>query len=152
MNEQEQIEGMAKVIGDTWLVDLEGETKDAREVLDEVDIKAISRELYEQGYRKLPEDSVVLSKEEYERLKNSRNIRVVTKYEEDDYEICIPASDYDEMLKQECKETAKEILQGLEEKKERVKAFYGTDESVGVDIAIRAIKEILKQKGVEVEE
>ena len=49
------------------------------------------------------------------------------------------------------KDTAKEILQGLEERKERVKSFYGTTESVGVDIAIRTIKEICKQKGVEVE-
>ena len=49
------------------------------------------------------------------------------------------------------KDTAKEILDGLAERKERVKSFYGVAESVGVDIAIRAVKEILKQKGVEVE-
>ena len=70
MKEQEkQIKEMAKEIGNTWLVDLEGNTKDVCEVLDEVDIKDIARELYEKGYRKLPEDSVVLSKEEYEKLK-----------------------------------------------------------------------------------
>ena len=44
MTEQHQIEEMAKVIGNTWLVDLEGDTKDACEVLDEVDIKGIARE------------------------------------------------------------------------------------------------------------
>jgi hypothetical protein len=49
------------------------------------------------------------------------------------------------------KDMAKEVLQGLEERKERVKAFYGIAESVGVDVAIRAVKEIVKQKGVEVE-
>ena len=54
-------------------------------------------------------------------------------------------------VEQAVKDTAKEILQGLEERKERVEAFYGIAESVGVDIAIRAVKEIVKQKGVEVE-
>ena len=70
MKEQEkQIKEMVKEIGNTWLVDLEGDTKDVREVLDEVDIKGIARELYDKNYRKLPEDSVVLSREEYEKLK-----------------------------------------------------------------------------------
>ena len=54
-------------------------------------------------------------------------------------------------IEQAVKDTAKEILQGLEERKERVKAFYGTAESIGVDVAIIAVKEMLKQKGVEVE-
>lgn len=49
------------------------------------------------------------------------------------------------------KETAREILKGLEERKERVKAFYGVAESVGVDIAIRTVRELAKQYGVEVE-
>lgn len=62
-----EIEEMAKVVGNTWLVDLEGDTKDVCEVLDEIDIKGIARELYEQGYRKIPKDSVVLSREEQEK-------------------------------------------------------------------------------------
>ena len=70
MKEQEkQIKEMAKEIGNTWLVDLEGDTKDICEVLDEVDINNIARELYDKNYRKLPEDSVVISREEYEKLK-----------------------------------------------------------------------------------
>ena len=70
MKEQEkQIKEMAKEIGNTWLVDLEGNTKDVCEVLDEVDINNIARELYDKNYRKLPEDSVVLSRKEYEKLK-----------------------------------------------------------------------------------
>ena len=70
MKEQEkQIKEMVKEIGNTWLVDLEGNTKDVCEVLDEVDINNIARELYDKNYRKLPEDSVVLSREEYEKLK-----------------------------------------------------------------------------------
>ena len=70
MKEQEkQIKEMAKEIGNTWLVDLEGNTKDVCEVLDEVDINNIARELYDKNYRKLPEDGVVLSRKEYEELK-----------------------------------------------------------------------------------
>lgn len=70
MTKQEQIEEMAKVVGNTWLVNLVGDIKDVCEVLDEVDIKSIARELYGNNYRKLPEDSVVLSREEYEMLKS----------------------------------------------------------------------------------
>ena len=66
---EKQIEEMVKVIGNTWLVDLEGNTKDVCEVLDEVDINNIARELYDKNYRKLPEDSVVISRKEYEKLK-----------------------------------------------------------------------------------
>ena len=70
MKEQEkQIKEMVKEIGNTWLVDLEGNTKDVCEVLDEVDINNIAKELYDKNYRKLPEDSVVLSRKEYEKLK-----------------------------------------------------------------------------------
>lgn len=66
---EKQIEEMAKIIGNTWLVDLEGDTKDVCEVLDGVDIKDIARELYEKGYRKLLKGSVVLSREEICELK-----------------------------------------------------------------------------------
>ena len=76
MTEQHQIEEMAKVIGNTWLVDLEGDTKDVCEVLDEVDIKGIARELYEQSYRKIPKDSVVLSREEQERILTATEKRI----------------------------------------------------------------------------
>lgn len=69
MKEQEkQIKEMAKEIGNTWLVDLEGNTKDVCEVLDEADINNIARELYDKNYRKLPEDSVILTKVEKQKL------------------------------------------------------------------------------------
>lgn len=54
------------------------------------------------------------------------------------------------------KETAERdfytIIKALEERKERVKAFYGIAESVGADIAIRTVKELAKQFGVEIKE
>ena len=61
MTEQEQL---TKIIGNTWLVDFEGNTHDVEEVLDNVEINSIARELLEQGYRKLPENSVVIDKNE----------------------------------------------------------------------------------------
>lgn len=124
---KDQIEKMAKVIGDTWLVDLEGETKGVCEVLDEVDIKAIARELYEQDYRKVPEDSVVLSREEYIDL--SRNY-------------------VGEQVAQARKETAEEILDLL------VPDCKACDENWHSGcLCLRATlaEKIAKQFGVEVE-
>lgn len=68
MNENKEIEEMTEIIGNTWLVDLEGNTMDVCEVLDEVDINCIARELQNTGYRNV-KDKVVLDKEEYEVLK-----------------------------------------------------------------------------------
>ena len=72
-NKEKQIEEIAKIISDTWLVDLEGNTYGVCEFLDEVDIESVARELTKHGYRKLPKDSVVLSGEEYEKLKSLPN-------------------------------------------------------------------------------
>ena len=74
MNETEkEIDEMAEVIGDTWLVDLEGDTMSVCEVLDEVDIKGIARELIQAGYRNC-KDKVVLDKEEYAELKQAKTL------------------------------------------------------------------------------
>lgn len=50
------------------------------------------------------------------------------------------------------KKIYKIIIQALEERKERVKSFYGIAESVGVDIAIRTVKELAKQPEAEIKE
>lgn len=59
-------------------------------------------------------------------------------------------------LKQARKEAAEKIfniiIQALEERKDRIRAFYGVDESVGMEIAIKTVQELAKQYGVEVEE
>ena len=55
MNDKKQIEEMAKVISDTWLVNLDGDTFDVCEFLDKVDIESIATELYSQGYRNCKE-------------------------------------------------------------------------------------------------
>ena len=72
VNKKKQIEEMAKVIKDTWLVNLEGDTFCVCEFLDEVDIKSIATELYNAGYRKIHKCAVVLTREEYEKLKGER--------------------------------------------------------------------------------
>ena len=96
---------------------------------------------------KLPEDSVVLTREEYEVLK-------IKEKEKHWLETCM--SVWENAKIDSSKKTAEKdfnaIIRALEERKERVKAFYGLNESVGVDIAIRTVKELAKQCGVEIKE
>lgn len=128
MKEQEkQIKEMAKEIGNTWLVDLEGNTKDVCEVLDEVDINNIARELYDKNYRKLPEDSVVLSRKEYEELKYT----------------WITDSD---AYKKGCKETAEKIFKMLISKLESNQFLSGERIIMEVDV-----ENLAKQFDVEIE-
>ena len=128
MKEQEkQIKEMAKEIGNTWLVDLEGNTKDVCEVLDEVDINNIARELYDKNYRKLPEDGVVLSRKEYEELKYT----------------WITDSD---AYKKGCKETAEKIFKMLISKLESNQFLSGERIIMEVDV-----ENLAKQFDVEIE-
>ena len=75
-------------------------------------VETIAEALYNAGYRKVPEDSVVLSKEEYEMLANQYKALDI-KYTNlsDNYRLC---KDANETLKQNVinvrKETAKEII------------------------------------------
>lgn len=129
MKEQEkQIKEMVKEIGNTWLVDLEGNTKDVCEVLDEVDINNIARELYDKNYRKLPEDSVVLSREEYEKLK---------------YTWITDGDAY----KKGCKEMAEKIFKMLISKLESNQFLSGKRIIMEVDV-----ENLAKQFDVEIEE
>ena len=128
MKEQEkQIKEMAKEIGNTWLVDLEGNTKDVCEVLDEVDINNIARELYDKNYRKLPEDSVVLSRKEYDKLKYT----------------WITDSD---VYKKGCKEMAEKIFKMLISKLESNQFLSGKRIIMEVDV-----ENLAKQFDVEIE-
>ena len=92
-------------------------------------------------YQKLNE--VVLTLEELNTIKKNEYLRGKTQQCWD-------------IQKKARKETAKRdfntIIKALEERKDRVKAFYGVAESVGADIAIRTVKELAKQLGVEIEE
>lgn len=102
---------------------------------------------YEQGYRKINKDSVVLSRKKYFNLIHENYFLGQDEIRFYYQNIKIP---------QERKETTEKdfnlIIRALEERKERVKSFYGVDESVGVDIAIRIIKVLAKQYDVEIKE
>lgn len=102
----------------------------------EVQDKDISDFIKDINYiRSYLQDSVVLSREEYESDLTAQ---------------------YDVGYEFGRKETAERgfnaIIKAVEERKDRVKAFYGVAESVGVDIAIRTVKELAKQFGVEIKE
>ena len=99
-------------------------------------------------YRKIPDGAVVLTREEYERLKSDRKIKVV-QHLDDEYTVEIPQCEYDEMLEQARKETAREILKLLSDHgvgKEMIECFKMYDVN-GIKIA----KEICEKYGVEVE-
>lgn len=111
MNEKEMIEEMAKDLKNClpsswyWLKNVDSDTY------------LVAKHLHEQGYRKIPEGSVVLSKEEYEELQkgvkthnytamfNAGQEARITELEERLYNIAYKTR----------KETAKEILEWLKQ-------------------------------------
>lgn len=99
--------------------------------------KELAIYLYEQGYRKLPEDSVVLSKEEYKLL-----FDIKKKFETADGDEITAVSLLmwlKELTAQERKETAEEFLQFVYDR--------CLDKSF-----IRAVEKFAKQFGVEIKE
>lgn len=100
----------------------------------------IASGLYEQGYRKIPEDSVVLSKEEYEKLKIELAIakkRADESYTQKEVEEIIASK---ERIKS--KETAKEILQTIMDIIKKSDCFLSQE----------VVRIMAKQFGVEVKE
>lgn len=94
----------------------------------------IAKTIYNAGYRKIPEDSVVLSREEYKRLLDNA-IRVDMEY-------------LDHELAKTRKKTAKEILQRLYDKCYEVQGLReGYAHIIPLDILILA-----KEYSVEVKE
>ena len=140
---EEMVEEMAKVIGDTWLVDLEGDTMGVCEVLDEVDIEGIARELIEKGYQNC-KDKVVFTEEELKKIiqeeyQNALKDKVVlTKEEINDIKVNYfnygAEQGYEKGRLLGSKATAKEIL-------DKVSRHYGGAWLV----------ELYKEYGVEVE-
>ena len=133
MNKQEQIEEMAKDI-----VRIAG-----------LDVYGKAEELINLGYRKFPEDSVVLSREEYKRLLDNA-IRVDMEY-------------LDHELAKTRKETAKEIFyQVVNICRKEIDFQDGTINTQleplyfgiinGCDFVMDEVKRLAKQYSVEVEE
>ena len=70
--------------------------------------------LYDCGVKVVDDGAVVLTREEYERLKSDRKIKVV-QHLDDEYTVEIPQCEYDEMLEQARKETAREYHDKMEQ-------------------------------------
>lgn len=115
--------------------------------------RCFSKYLYEQGYRKLPEDSVVLSREEYEKL---RETIADLKYDKFDLKNEISEKDNKIALLEETidcikfnvgfarKETAREILNELIDSSNKI-TFFDCRMALGLD-------KIAKQFGLEIKE
>lgn len=108
--------------------------------------------LYNAGYRKIPEDSVVLSREEYEMLANQyKNLEIKYSNLCDNYRLC---KDANETLKQNIiiirKETAEKIFTELLKEKQLIDLGCGdgTYEYIDVD----DLEDLAKQYGVEIKE
>ena len=125
MNEKQQVEGIAK------FMHYKAYGKDCENVKCELcwcPCKNDAEEFYNEGYRKLPEDSIVLSKEEYEKLKYT----------------WITDSD---AYKKGCEEMAEKIFKMLISKLESNQFLSGKRIIMEVDV-----ENLAKQFDVEIEE
>ena len=120
----------------------------------EVQDKDISDFIKDINYiRSYLQDSVVLSREEYNLLINTKKFFETADSEISAGNLLVYLKEFkEEASKETAEKIFNDIIQELEERKARVKAFYGVAESVGADVAIRAVKNLAKQFGVEVEE
>lgn len=116
-----------------------------------IDCEGCAFYLYEMlGYRKIPGNSVVLSRKEYEMLANKyKNLEIKYSNLCDNYRLC---KDANETLKQNvittCKKTVKEILQ-------EIRAYYPIDKehcNDGELFILNLCEDIALRYGVEVEE
>lgn len=120
----------------------------------EVQDKDISDFIKDINYiRSYLQDSVVLSREEYNLLINIKKFFETADSEISAGNLLVYLKEFKE---EERKETAEkifnDIIQVLETKKASIITHYGVAESVGADVAIRAVKNLAKQFGVEIKE
>ena len=147
MTKQEQIEEIKRDIKKALEFDCsKGKCKTCKHKNeDNCEIPLITDYLIEQGYQKLPKDSVVLTKEEYEMLSNQyKNLEIKYSNLSDNYKLC---KDANEMLKRNVvttrKETSKEILTYLWKQRNVIGQLMILEED---------LIELAKQYGVEVKE
>ena len=136
MNEKEMIEEMAKTMCARCLMRTEEKSCIYRECFNERLHEA--EEICNLGYRKLPKDAVVLTKEELNDLEYKAYSRGV----------CFVCKKVDEQKEQARKETAKEISKAL------LDCIYYEPfiHDYELDKVEEKIKEIAKQYGVEIKE
>jgi hypothetical protein len=119
-----------------------------------------AEKLYKQGYRKLPEDSVVLSREEYERLKHYewRVTSGVCMTQKEWFDFCNEDSNRRTCLRiEEREKERKETAERLEsELKAFIKVWKMSEDDAMSILFYRAlfekISELAKQFGVEIKE
>ena len=147
MDEQKQIEEIAKDINNAWCLKPNGDIFAINEKLNKNDIEMLAHQLVLEGYRKLPEDSVVLSKEEYGMLVNQyKNLEIKYSNLSDNYRLC---KDANETLKQNIiitrNETVEKILRDLYSE-----ATSNVSETV--ELTTFQIEQLAKQYDVEIKE
>ena len=118
------------------------EMKNVGWTLSEEDNKVIAEVLIEQSYRKLPEDSVVLSKEEYEKLKNENKTLL---YSAKMMVGCF--CDQQKLKEQASKETAKKVLKFFANTFPKEKRISSSHVKIH-----RAIEKISKELKIELKE
>lgn len=97
-------------------------------------IKKQAELLYNAGCRIILEDSVVLTKGAYDSISSKAKANVVNAVE---------------IRKETAERDFNHIIKALEIKKASIITHYGVKESVGADVAIRTVKELAKQFGVD---
>lgn len=142
--DKKQIEEMTKVVP----VKIKDPLDNSRYIIFGKSLRReIARIYYNAGYQKLPENSVVLSGEEYEMLANQyKNLEIKYSNLCDNYRLC---KDANETLKQNiiitCNETAEKILRDLYSE-----ATSNVSETV--ELTTFQIEQLAKQYGVEIKE
>ena len=111
----------------------------------DTDTYFVAKHFHNEGYRKIPKDSVVLSREEFERLQ----VKLKSLQDTDMFKEA-----YISQLKEECKQARKETAEKIyykAEKKAHFKdgGYYDKDRYY---LDMEDLKEILKQFGVEIKE
>lgn len=105
----------------------------------------IAEALYNAGYRKLPEDSVVLSREEHEILVKTAQGKIGNMKATDLLKACISSGFMVEAVstKEQVKQAVKEFAEKL--KKQIANIMYWSVGYVGYDEAMDVIDELLKE-------
>lgn len=135
MNKEQQIEEMAKDINNTWFVKSNGDICGTNVKLKKNDIKMIAHQLVLEGYIKIPEDSVVLSREEQEKILTATEKRI---------------KELKKQILQARKETAEKILTEL---LDFVNGWFEGVENNDFGVEFNRIsKDFAKQYGVKIKE
>ena len=109
----------------------------------EDDCKFVAEEMYNKGYRKLPEDSVVLSREEYE------NKKIIVEMS-GGHKLKLTIGKFGEMSKVLEEYTRKETAEKILNETMRIPVIDG--KFVKVDDLIDKLEEIATREGVEIKE